>query len=404
MKLFKKGELRVLWPFYLEFLAYTLHFAPAFIVLYFIGLGLTMAQIGILLAVMPLASLIFEIPTGAIADIYGRKFSVLLGYLLEGAIIFSIFFAKNYSLLLMLFILEGAAATLSSGSKEAWIFDLIKKKNKRYMHSYFAKEQFFKSIALIMSGIIGALLVKSLGLSIIWIFFGASFLVSIIILLFAEEIYKKRNVAAGQSFNEIFIQSKKSIKYSISHPVLFYLLIAGFFMIISVVFAESLAYIPFLTQLNFPAYAFGYFWSGMSLVAAIAPLCTKNLMGKKKELNFLIFATLIGSLILLLIYFVNSYPIALFVILTSLFFFTLKYPVERPYFHKFVPSKLRATISSFESMVFALAGIIAFPIGGYLIDLIGAKNVIILSALLGIPTIIAYLMVKEKPWLNTRNK
>jgi MFS family permease len=177
---------------------------------------------------------------------------------------------------------------------------------------------------------------------------------------------------------------------------LFYLLLAGFFMIISVTFAESLAYVPFLTELKFPVYAFGYFWSGIYLASALAPLVTKKIMGKSKPINFLIFSTSAGSLILLLIYFVHSYSLALLVILSALFFYTFSYPIERPYFHKFVPSKMRATIGSFRSVIYSLAGIIAFPIGGWLIDLIGARWVIVISALLGIPMIISYMMVEKK--------
>lgn len=63
---------------------------------------------------------------------------------------------------------------------------------------------------------------------------------------------------------------------------------------------------------------------------------------------------------------------------------------------KFIPTSMRATVLSVQSTVYSLAGVIALPIGGVLIDKFGALNVIIISALLGIPSIIAYLMIKEK--------
>ena len=97
MKLFSDGELKILWPFYLEyFISSLLYFMPVFMILYLSRLNFSFTQIGILLAIYPLTSLIFEIPTGAIADLYGRKFSVLFGYFIEGICMLGLFFFENY--------------------------------------------------------------------------------------------------------------------------------------------------------------------------------------------------------------------------------------------------------------------------------------------------------------------
>ena len=70
MKFFKQGELKLLWPFYLDALiSPMLFFMPAFVVVYFRDLGLSLFQISILTMMMPLFMFLFEIPTGAIADI-----------------------------------------------------------------------------------------------------------------------------------------------------------------------------------------------------------------------------------------------------------------------------------------------------------------------------------------------
>lgn len=95
-------------------------------------------------------------------------------------------------------------------------------------------------------------------------------------------------------------------------------------------------------------------------------------------------------------YFATNYIFAIIILLSSYFFIGLKHPVYKTYFHRFVPNKLRATIGSMDSMSAALAGIIALPLGGYLIDVIGARLVVVIAALLGIPIIIAYLLIKEE--------
>jgi len=50
----------------------------------------------------PLFALLFEIPTGAIADIYGRKFSVLLRIILQGIIIFFMFVSSDFYIIALL--------------------------------------------------------------------------------------------------------------------------------------------------------------------------------------------------------------------------------------------------------------------------------------------------------------
>jgi len=397
MKFFDRRELKILWPFYLDSLiSPILFFAPAFMIVYFLGLNFSLFQIGIIMAMAPLTSILFEIPTGAVADIYGRKFSVLLSYFLAGLAFLLLFFAKDYASILSIFALLGIAVTFSSGAKEAWIVDLIKNKNRKLVHSYFSKSQSIDAFALIISGLLGSLLVSFLGLSIIWIVGFLSYMVSFSILLFAREDHLRKKFNIETSLLNLKKQSVVSLKYAYSHPVLFYLFVALFFSTIAVFFGETLGFVPFLKDLGFPDQSFGYFWSAIWAIMVVAPLLSRKFMKKGKELNLIIGATIIGSIILLLVLFAQTYLYALIIIFASLFFFGLQSPVSRTYFHKFIPNKLRATIGSVSGMMTSLAGIIALPLAGYLIDNIGARYVVVISALLAIPTVIAYLKIKEK--------
>ena len=96
--IFKKDELKYLWPFYLEiFISALLYIYPVFSVVYFMNINLSLLQIGLLLSVSALTSVLFEIPTGAIADIFGRKVSTLIGVFFSAIIIF-VPFTKNFYL------------------------------------------------------------------------------------------------------------------------------------------------------------------------------------------------------------------------------------------------------------------------------------------------------------------
>jgi MFS family permease len=195
MKFFKKGELKLLWPFYLDSLISPMLFLiSAFMVVYFRNFGLSLFQTSLLFAMIPLFMILFEIPTGAIADLYGRKFSVLIGTIILGITIISIFFLTNFYALLFAFAMIGIGNTFSSGAKEAWITDLIKKEKKDFLLGYFAKSSSMESFGLVLSGIIGALLVKQFGISVIWIVTGLSFLITFSFLIFAKEHFVKRKI------------------------------------------------------------------------------------------------------------------------------------------------------------------------------------------------------------------
>jgi len=397
MKFFKQGELKLLWPFYLDALiSPMLFFMPAFVIVYFRDLGLNLFQISILTMMMPLFMLLFEIPTGAVADIYGRKFSVLLGTIIEGLAIISIFFLNNYYALLFAFAMIGFGSTFNSGAREAWVTDLIKKERKNFLHGYFAKTHSIDSFGLVISGIIGVFLVKQFGVSIIWIVAGISFSVTFLLLSFAKEHFIKRNVKIKDSFRKVAKQSLISIKYVKNHSVLFLFLIASALLVFTNVFNGDLAWVTFLQGLNFPDYAFGYMWSAMGFVGIFAPLISLKFMKKGSERKFILSIIVLIMIFLLLIIFVQTIAFAFLILLSSTFFYGMSYPAERVYFHRFIKSKLRATVGSVESMLFGFIGILAMPLAGLTVDHLGARYTIFLSALLMIPSLIILLKIKDR--------
>ncbi len=396
MKFFKKKELELLWPFYLENLVSSIFlFFPVFMIIYFITQSFSFFQISLLTTVLLLFRVLFEIPTGAVADIYGRKFSVLLGSLLGGIAFFLILIFNDFYSLIFIFALLGFAGTFESGARESWVADLIKKEKKNLLHNYFVKIDSIRSFGLVLSGIIGALLVKQFGTNIIWGFAGASCFISFFLLGFAKEHFIKRKIKIKDSFKSLIRQSKVSIKYAKNHSVLFLFLIATAFIVFANEFNGAIAWVPLLQNLGFPEYAFGYLWSAMGVMGIFAPLISLKFLKKGKERKFILNTIILTGLVLALVIFVKSILFAFLIILSQLFLGGMSRPVERSYFHKFIKSKLRATIGSVESMLISLVGLVALPLAGLSIDYLGPKYTILLSALLMIPSAIIFFKIKD---------
>ncbi|KKP91755.1 MAG: Major facilitator superfamily [Parcubacteria group bacterium GW2011_GWA1_36_12] len=391
--MFKSGELKLLWPFYLDALiSPMLFFMPAFLVVYFINIGVSLFQVSLLTATMSLAMIIFEIPTGAVADIYGRKFSVLFGALIQGIAMFSIFFIHNYYFLFVSFALVGIGVTFNSGAREAWITDLIHSRDKKLLPSFFSKYASIDSFAMIFSGILGAYIVKHFGLSFIWLFTGASFFITFAILFFAPEYFVRKPVNLDESYRRLKNQSLTSLSYVRKHFVLFWFLIASAFIVFGGLFGGDLAWITLLTEYGFPESYFGYMWSVFGVIGVIAPFISFR-YSKKKPLKLMAYIILFLVLANLLIIFAYNYIFILAVLLLTHLFFMMHRPVERTYIHSLIKSKSRATVVSIESMFLSLIGVLVLPLVGLSVDFIGARNTILLSVLFTIPAVFIYLIL-----------
>ena len=85
--------------------------------------GLNPLQLVLVGTALELAVLIFEVPTGVLADTYGRRRSVILGFLLIGAGYSFEGALPTFAAVLAAQIIWGAGYTFVSGALQAWIAD-----------------------------------------------------------------------------------------------------------------------------------------------------------------------------------------------------------------------------------------------------------------------------------------
>jgi DHA3 family tetracycline resistance protein-like MFS transporter len=73
---------------------------------------------------MEAAVFVFEVPTGVVADTYGRKLSLVIGFLGMGTTWLLVAVVSQAWLIIALWALWGIAYTFTSGAYEAWITDV----------------------------------------------------------------------------------------------------------------------------------------------------------------------------------------------------------------------------------------------------------------------------------------
>ncbi|PIR98923.1 hypothetical protein COT87_02220 [Candidatus Collierbacteria bacterium CG10_big_fil_rev_8_21_14_0_10_44_9] len=116
-------------------LAYILTFLsecywPSVATLFFYLQYFSFAQIATLWAIQMAATNLLEIPTGALADVVGRKIAIVLSFT-TGAVILLIFpFTTAFGVFAILEIMKGLSNALYSGSMEALVYDDLKVQKK----------------------------------------------------------------------------------------------------------------------------------------------------------------------------------------------------------------------------------------------------------------------------------
>jgi MFS transporter, DHA3 family, tetracycline resistance protein len=108
----------------LEFLLST----PTWVVvsLYLVrALELSPLQLVLMGSAMEAAVFLFEVPTGVVADTYGRKLSLVIGFIGMGTAWLLVGVVSEASLIIALWAIWGVAYTFTSGAYEAWITDEV---------------------------------------------------------------------------------------------------------------------------------------------------------------------------------------------------------------------------------------------------------------------------------------
>jgi len=86
-------------------------------------------QIGLLYAIREIIVNIFEIPSGIIADTYGRKSSLVFSFLISIISFTFFYFSDNFWLFLIAFALYGIADAFRSGTHKGMIMSYLEKNN-----------------------------------------------------------------------------------------------------------------------------------------------------------------------------------------------------------------------------------------------------------------------------------
>jgi len=124
--------------------------------LFLVEKGLSLLEINLINGCFMLANFLFEIPTGVIADFFGRKRSVIIGLWLY-SFSFLIYFLSDYFWQFLVAEIIGAlAATCISGALESLVVDALNLEGGQNLSNRLFRKAEIRSIGVLIGVIIGS--------------------------------------------------------------------------------------------------------------------------------------------------------------------------------------------------------------------------------------------------------
>lgn len=358
-------------------LEFTSYFGiTSFWILFFIQNGLSLLQIGLLESIFHGTSLLCEIPSGMLADRFSYKTNLYLARLASIVSSILILFGQgNFWMYAIAMMVNAWSYNFDSGTSTAFLYDSAVESGQK--DRYLQISSFLSGVAEVtrtLGTVVAGFFIHG---ALAWTYLiaiGVSFL-SIILIYFMKEPMAKRGRNEVLTFKTIVLQVRKEWQ---EKPVLFYwmltyqlvgTLMCMFYFYYQQKISDLVGWQVSLVML---------IGSGLNLIAVYVA----SQIGKKWNSN-LVFPTLVAltGLALLLVFLGTPFAFLLVYLLTD----TL-YAVYQPiYFNDlqgYLPSSVRATMLSINSMLFSLSMIVIFPLTGWLIDRWGLVAVFLVLGLI----------------------
>lgn len=358
-----KANIKVMYAF--KFLL-SLHFIGGVLVPFFLDWGqITFTQIMILQSVFVFSIFLLEIPTGAIADYFGRKTSLILAAVTTaiGAIVYTI--TPNFSMFLLAEFIWAIGFALLSGADQALVYDSLKKiKSEKQSKKIFGRFNSFELTALMISAPIGSLIAATIGLRFTMMFMAIPFLIAFFVAFSFKEPKTKKKIESRRYFDTLL----SGIKYFKSHKVL-KILAFDMISISALVFFIIWTYQPLLKQLGVPLIYFGFIHAAITGIQI--PFMNKfeklETIFKSKK-NYLLWSAIITGIAFIFLG-INTYiPLTIILLIIIAGFGLSRYVLFQSYMNKYIESHNRSTVLSSISMVNRFVRGLLYPLAGLLVE------------------------------------
>jgi MFS family permease len=356
---------------YIYIMLQNVDFTRGIWMIYLAKKGMSLTELGLLETIFHITSFTMEVPTGAIADLFSRKLSRILGRVFSLISVILLLISTNFGGFAIAFGFTAISYNLESGAGDALIYDSLKEigEEDTYMKVCGKNEVFYQIAGAISFLAGGYLAIKNYGIAfVLTIIFGT--LTILQSLTFKEPSIGKRKHEEDKNKNKdksnIFIvQLRESIKVIRNNTKIGVLIV---FLEVIMAFCTCMFFYlqNYLKGNGYNEATIGIIYAIASMASALTATQVHKIHRRIKEKGILLFIPIVAVVCVWGLS-LGNYPYIFFVLL--MICEGIIFVATNDYINKMVPSQYRATILSFGSMVFSFFMITLFP----LIGLIGDK-------------------------------
>ena len=388
----KKTTRSNIWKLYLIKISKWFMLFMPYIVPFYQDNGLDMHQIMVLQAIYSISIIVLEIPSGYMADVIGRRRTLIIGVMLGtiGMGLYSI--SYGFMGFLIAELVLGFGQSFISGADSALLYDSLLDNNKEKDYiKYEGRMVSVGNVAEAAAGIVGGLLALISLRTNYYVQTGVAFLaVPAAIMLMEPGRHKRLGVFNFSTILNVVkdcLFINKELRTNI-----FLSAVIGTATLTMAWFAQ-----PYFRLVELPLSLFGIMWTLLNLTVGLAAMLAyrfEKRLGAK--LSVLSFAILIPAGYLLLGQFSSGWAISI------LFFFYIirgfATPVLKDYIHRLTSSDLRATVLSVRNFIIRICFVLVGPAMGYLTDQTSLQTALTFGGLVFLVSglILAYLFSKHR--------
>ena len=319
---------------------------------------------------------LFEVPTGIVADTVGRRASYLLGTLTLAAstLLYVILWQMDapFWQWAVVSALVGLGFTFFSGAVEAWLVDALTATGfDGELETVFGRGQIVSGAAMLSGSVAGGFIAQVTSLGVPFVLRGA-----VLVVMFAVAFRLMHDVGfapekGGRPITEMRKIASASIEFGWRVPAVKWLMVESLFTG-GVGFYAFYALQPYLLELYGDPEAYtiaglvAAIVAGSQILGGVAAPWIRRRFQRRTSALIAMAAT--STLTLALIGVVESlWPVIGLIVIWGLLF-AASMPIRQTYLNGLIPSRQRATILSFDSLTSSVGGVWSQPVLGRAAD------------------------------------
>lgn len=356
--------------------------------IFLLDAGLSNAEAFAANAFFTVGQVIFEVPTGVVADTRGRQLSYVLGAgtLLLSTLLYLVMWQVHAPLWgwAIASILLGLGFTFFSGATEAWLVDALKATGfTGHLEHIFGRAQTVGGAAMLVGTVSGGVIAQATNLGVPYLIRAAMLGVTMLVAIrFMRDLgfTPQRDVGPLTAVRNVV---RGSIDGGFRNPPVRWLMLAAPFTFGAGIFVFYAAQ-PYLLQLYGDKTAYGVaglaaaIVAGVQIVGGLIVSRVRRLF--RRRTSALLIGGVLNAVLLVLLGLTGSFVVALLLLAATSFVFAVAGPLRQAYVNGLIPSEQRATVLSFDSLMGSAGGVVAQPVLGRVADVSGYGAAYIVSA------------------------